>query len=190
MALSMPNAADLFADADSPKKAAKSMDTYLDSLNKAMANPSTVPGQAPIDPVSQLEALAANKSLSPDAIGALQGALNAQRSISADIVKEITLTSPLSTSFAQFDLEVPAKNIAPRPTPLRNKIVRKRVWVRRTARSVLLVTRVLAPAVKETSSLALVSKPLTLSTHRFHLTVDLKFRTPLMTLFFLTTHTV
>jgi hypothetical protein len=122
----MPNAADLFADADSPKKAAKSMDTYLDSLNKAMANPSTVPGQAPVDPVSQLEALAANKSLSPDAIGALQGALAAQRSINADIVKEITLTSPLSTSFAQFDLEVPAKNIAPRPTPLRNKIVRKK----------------------------------------------------------------
>jgi hypothetical protein len=43
-----------------------------------------------------------------------------------DIQKEITLTSPLSTSFAAFDLEAPAKMLTPRPTPLRNRIPRKK----------------------------------------------------------------
>jgi hypothetical protein len=43
-----------------------------------------------------------------------------------DIQKDISLTSPLSTSFAAFDLEAPAKLLTPRPTPLRNKIARKK----------------------------------------------------------------
>jgi hypothetical protein len=43
-----------------------------------------------------------------------------------DIQKDITLTSPLSTSFAAFDLEAPAKLLTPRPTPLRNRIPRKK----------------------------------------------------------------
>ena len=43
-----------------------------------------------------------------------------------EIQKDITLTSPLSTSFAAFDLEAPAKLLTPRPTPLRNRIPRKK----------------------------------------------------------------
>jgi hypothetical protein len=43
-----------------------------------------------------------------------------------DIQKDITLTSPLSTSFAAFDLEAPSKMLTPRPTPLRNRIPRKK----------------------------------------------------------------
>ena len=122
----MPKASDLFGDVK-PKKAAELQDEYLGELNKSFSNPSTVPGQAPtVDPTSQLEALVANKSLSPDALGSLNAALASQRSMSADIVKDISLTSPLSTSFAAFDLEAPAKLLTPRPTPLRNKIVRKK----------------------------------------------------------------
>jgi hypothetical protein len=56
----------------------------------------------------------------------LQNALAAQRIAMQDIQKEITLTSPLSTSFAAFDLEAPAKMLTPRPTPLRNRIPRKK----------------------------------------------------------------
>ena len=120
-------ASDLFGDASSPKKAAQRHEEYLDTLNKSLANPSTVPGQAPVaDPAAAIEGLMANKSLSPDAVGALNSALAAQRTASADIVKDITLTSPLSTSFAAFDLEAPAKLLTPRPTPLRNKIARKK----------------------------------------------------------------
>lgn len=122
----MPKAKDLFGDV-TPREAAELQEQYLGELNKSFANASATPGVAPqADPMAQMEALVANKSLSPDAIGALNTALASQRAISADIAKEITLTSPLSTSFAAFDLEAPAKLLTPRPTPLRNKIVRKK----------------------------------------------------------------
>jgi hypothetical protein len=122
----MPKATDLFGDVK-PREAAELQEQYLGELNKSFANASHTPGMAPqADPVSQLESLVANKSLSPDAVGALNTALATQRAISADIAKEITLTNPLSTSFAAFDLEAPAKLLTPRPTPLRNKIVRKK----------------------------------------------------------------
>ena len=122
----MPKAADLFGNVQ-PREAAELQEKYLGELNKSFANASHTPGLAPqADPVAQLESLVTNKSLSPDAVGALNNALATQRAISADIAKEITLTNPLSTSFAAFDLEAPAKLLTPRPTPLRNKIVRKK----------------------------------------------------------------
>jgi hypothetical protein len=123
----MPRANDLFSDVDSAKSAASRMDEYTEVLGKALNNASSVPGQAPApDATAQLEALVANKSMSPDAIGALNSALAAQRQAQADIVKDITISSPLSTSFAAFDLEAPAKLLTPRPTPLRNKLPRKK----------------------------------------------------------------
>ena len=120
-------ASDLFGDTTSAKKSAEKFEEYTSELNKAFANASSVPGQAPAaSPVAQLEALVANKSLSPDAVGALNSALAAQRGVMGDIAKDISLTSPLSTSFAAFDLEAPAKLLTPRPTPIRNKIPRKK----------------------------------------------------------------
>jgi len=125
--MNTPKASDLFGDATSPKKAAQLHEEYVAELNKSLANPSNVPGQAPMaDPMSQIESLVANKSLSAEAVGALNVALSAQRSASADMIKDITLTNPLSSSFAAFDLEAPAKLLTPRPTPLRNKIARKK----------------------------------------------------------------
>ena len=41
-------ASDLFADADSAKTAARRHEEYLETLNKSLSNPSTVPGQAPV----------------------------------------------------------------------------------------------------------------------------------------------
>jgi hypothetical protein len=122
----MPRAKDLF-DGSSPVEAAERMDSYTYELSKSLNNASSVPGQAPApDATSQLEALAASKSLSPDAAAGLQNALTAQRLAMQDIQKDITLTSPLSTSFAAFDLEAPSKLLTPRPTPLRNRIPRKK----------------------------------------------------------------
>ena len=127
MALTPPKASDLFSDVSSPKKAAKLMDEYQAELGKALSAGSTVPGQAPAtDPVSALEAMAATKSLTPDALAGLNNAISAQRLAMQDIQKDISLTSPLSTSFAAFDLEAPAKLLTPRPTPLRNRIPRKK----------------------------------------------------------------
>ena len=127
MALTPPKASDLFSDVASPKKAAKLMDEYQGELAKALSSGSTVPGQAPAaDPMSALEAMAASKSLTPDALAGLNNAISAQRLAMQDVQKDISLTSPLSTSFAAFDLEAPAKLLTPRPTPLRNRIPRKK----------------------------------------------------------------
>jgi hypothetical protein len=122
----MPRATDLFGDV-SPVEAAQRHEEYLATLDKALSTASNMPGVAPkADPVSALESLAANKSLTADAQAGLQNALAAQRMAMQDIQKEITLTSPLSSSFAAFDLEAPAKMLTPRPTPLRNRIPRKK----------------------------------------------------------------
>jgi hypothetical protein len=126
MTFSAPKVADLFSDA-TPKEAAELMESFTAELGKSLSNASSVPGQAPVaDPTTALEALVANKSLSADVSAGLQNALAAQRLAMQDIQKDITLTSPLSTSFAAFDLEAPAKMLTPRPTPLRNRIPRKK----------------------------------------------------------------
>jgi hypothetical protein len=122
----MPRAKDLFGDA-APVEAAKRMEEYTEVLGKSLSNASSVPGVAPaVDPVSAIEALVANKSLTGDALAGLNNALASQRTAMQDIQKDISLTSPLSTSFAAFDLEAPAKLLTPRPTPLRNRIPRKK----------------------------------------------------------------
>ena len=139
MALAPVKATELFSDAASSKDAAVRMDEYTDAFNKSVgqsiSDPSAIMAiksgtssfaSASGDPVSTLELLATNKSLSPDAMGALNSALASQRLAMQDIQKDITLTSPLSTSFAAFDLEAPSKLLTPRPTPLRNKIARKK----------------------------------------------------------------
>jgi len=122
----MPRAKDLFGDA-TPIEAAQKMEEYTDLLGKALSSASSVPGQAPAaDPISAMESLASSKSLTPDALAGLNNALASQRVAMQDIQKEITLTVPLSTSFAAFDLEAPSKLLTPRPTPLRNRIPRKK----------------------------------------------------------------
>ena len=129
MTLSAPKVADLFGDA-SPREAAERMEEFTGSLNKSLSNPSTVPGQAPApDATAQLEALVSNKSLSPDVAAGLQNALATQRLAMQDIQKDITLTSPLSTSFAAFDLEAPAKMLTPRPTPYATMLMEERMML-------------------------------------------------------------
>ena len=126
MALNAPKVADLFSDA-SPREAAERFEEFSAELSKSLSHASHVPGQAPTaDPLATMEALVANKSLSAEASAGLNNALAAQRVAMQDIQKEITLTSPLDTSFAAFDLEAPAKLLTPRPTPLRNRIPRKK----------------------------------------------------------------
>lgn len=122
-------AADLFSDETSAVGAAQRLETYLGELNKAFSSPRGADGSSQPDVTAQLEQMVANKSLTPDALGALNSALQAQRAAQADLVKDITSTSPFSQAnggFAAFDLEAPAKMLTPRPTPLRNKIARKK----------------------------------------------------------------
>jgi hypothetical protein len=122
-------ASELFSDAGSAKKAAATQEAFEAALNKSFSNPGSIPNVAPaaqVDPAEQIAALTTNKSLSADAVAGLQAALSAQASANETIVKDISLTVPLSTGFAAYDLEAPAKYIVPRQTPLRNKIARKK----------------------------------------------------------------
>ena len=79
-----------------------------------------------------LEKAAANaslsKSISPDALSSLQQQIAAQREIMKDITagNGINTGSPIPTGLVPFDLEAPAKYLAPRPTPLRNKLPREK----------------------------------------------------------------
>ena len=128
MAKTALKAADLYNESN-PKLAAERHEEFTGELSKALSAPRSFNGETlggSNDATSQLEALVANKSLAPDALASLNNALTAQRGAMGDINKEITLTSPLSTSFAAFDLEAPAKLLTPRPTPLRNRIPRKK----------------------------------------------------------------
>ena len=102
------------------------MDEFQSELNKSFSLPNSNGLSPAVDPTGALEALAANKSLAPDALAGLNNAIASQRLALQDMQKDITLTSPLSTSFAAFDLEAPAKLLTPRPTPLRNRIPRKK----------------------------------------------------------------
>lgn len=120
---------DLFSEATSAKKAAAAKEEFDAALNKSFANPGSTPNVAPLAPTDELavmQAMVANKSLSADAVAALNSAIASQVAAQETIVKDIALTTPLNTSFAAFDLEAPAKMLTPRPTPLRNKIVRKK----------------------------------------------------------------
>lgn len=139
MGLNAPTATEMFSDATSAKDAAFKKEEFDVAFKSAVANSVTDPTSimaiksgastfalASGNPMAQLELLAANKSLSPDALSGLQTALASQRLVMQDIQKDISLTSPLSTGFAAFDLEAPAKLLTPRPTPLRNKIPRKK----------------------------------------------------------------
>ncbi|MET9222319.1 hypothetical protein ABZX65_26635 [Streptomyces sp. NPDC003300] len=66
------------------------------------------------------------KGLSPEALASVTAALTDLKSQQPDLVKDISTTSPLSSGLVAFDLEAPAKMLTPRPTPLRNRIPRKK----------------------------------------------------------------
>jgi hypothetical protein len=133
-----PKVTDLYGDL-SPREAAARHEEYLGELTKSNSKPisagsmiqgSPMAALAPQSPSAAIEAVLGNesmvKSMAPEALASLNSALESQRAIGADIVKDLTLTSPISTGLVAFDLEAPAKLLTPRPTPLRNKIPRKK----------------------------------------------------------------
>jgi hypothetical protein len=73
-----------------------------------------------------VEAPEITKNVSPETLASITATLETLKSQTPDLVKDLTLTSPLSTGLVAFDLESPAKMLTPRPTPLRNRIARRR----------------------------------------------------------------
>ena len=76
------------------------------------------------DPVGALKAALADPHLAKSVSADVLSSVTAQLGTVPDLVKDLTLTSPLSTGYVAFDLEAPAKLLTPRPTPLRNRIPR------------------------------------------------------------------
>lgn len=107
--------AELFGTTD-PKELALRTDAFNESINKSLeaaAVHSATPGIQKgfgLDPVS------------------IQQQIAAQREIMKDITigNGTTTGSPIGTGLVPFDLEAPAKFLAPRPTPLRNKLPREK----------------------------------------------------------------
>lgn len=141
MSLTKPKASELFSDALTNKEAASRQIEFDQAVFESTKSVVTDPAvfmeilkgngvtfkNANTDPsVKLLEQLSVNKSMTPDQLGQVNSLLAAQRLAMDSIQKDLTLTSPLSTSFAAFDLEAPAKLLTPKPTPLRNMIVRKK----------------------------------------------------------------
>jgi hypothetical protein len=131
--LQAPELKDMFPDLE-PKERASAFGDYKKALNDAevFQGEDVVkmlqgiqPGPSP---TKQLESLLASgalsKSLSADAIASLQTELTTAKQLQDDMIKDITLTSPLSTGLVAYDLEAPAKFLVPKDTPLRNRIAR------------------------------------------------------------------
>ncbi|MFF7142243.1 hypothetical protein ACFZB5_13475 [Streptomyces nodosus] len=66
------------------------------------------------------------KGLSAESLASITGALDELKAQQPDLVKDITTSSPVAGGLVAFDLEAPAKMLTPRPTPLRNRIPRKK----------------------------------------------------------------
>lgn len=69
---------------------------------------------------------ALTKAMSPETLASIQGELDAVKGVVAELGKDLTIDSPLSTGMVPFDLEEPAKLLVPRETPLRNMLPRQR----------------------------------------------------------------
>lgn len=89
-------------------------------------------GDSPVHALVELEKAANNpqiaKAMGADAFSSLQAQIAAQRDIVKDIVigNGSSTGSPIGSGLVPFDLEAPAKYLAPRPTPLRNRLPREK----------------------------------------------------------------
>lgn len=147
--MALPNAEILFGDTpDAPKLSKAEVATRFDGLMKAVDTaPMRVLGAQDVtrafaegrgidftpQPTSAygaltkaLEAPELVKGISPEALASVSSALAELKAQQPDLVKDITTSSPVSTGLVAFDLEAPAKMLTPRPTPLRNRIPRKK----------------------------------------------------------------
>ena len=142
MAFVHPPAQELFGDTRDPERLAEKDAAFKASIDEAFAaglsgrsRLSTLPGGAPAIQRTQSvaeEADAFLRGLSPDAAKALgfdlntiRQSLETNRGMLADIGKDITLSNGVGgVQPVAFDLEAPAKMLAPRPTPTRNRVPR------------------------------------------------------------------
>lgn len=118
----MPKSKDLWPNAASPIELAECHAAFMGALDKSLHSP-RVPGTQRAELAERLDdqrEFLLTKSLSSAQIESVRTAL-----ADSDVRKDWTTTSPLSTGLVAYDLAAPAKLLAPRPTPLRNRVARE-----------------------------------------------------------------
>ncbi|HEX4362341.1 MAG TPA: hypothetical protein VH141_32720 [Pseudonocardia sp.] len=114
----VPQARDLFADAKTPLEMLTQFEDYKQSLNKSFQRHVPAPYSPEAELSRSLDNFTLNKSVSPELLASVRQSLDFMG-------KDLTVAGPGSTGGLQaFDLEAPSKKIAPRMTPIRNKIPR------------------------------------------------------------------
>lgn len=93
-------------------------------------------GSGVADVAAALDGL--SKTVAPDQLASLRAELEKVGALGADLGKDITLTSPLSSGLVPYDLEAPAKMLFPVMTPIRNQT--QRVKGQGTSRRVKRIT--------------------------------------------------
>lgn len=137
----LPPASEMFGT-DNPRDLAAKAEGFNEAISKSMDAayrgdfvPNVhIPGavQGPGAALAQLEKAAANpalaKAIGADTLASIQQQVQSSREIVKDITigDGLTTGSPIGTGLVPFDLEAPAKYLAPRPTPLRNKLPREK----------------------------------------------------------------
>lgn len=137
----LPSAREMFGDSD-PSALAVKADAFNDAISKSIVagargefQPAVpMPGfeNSPVSALATLAKAAENpalaKAIGADALASIQQQVMASREIVKDITigDGLTTGSPIGTGLVPFDLEAPAKYLAPRPTPLRNKLPREK----------------------------------------------------------------
>ena len=133
--MSVPSPLEMF-DGASRKEAVERFEDYKAALTASQLK--TAKGEfrpagerfegyaPPAAPTAELDAATETltKALGADVVASIQGQLDTARAAAADLTKDLTVTSPLSTGFVPFDLEAPAKLLLPRNTPIRNELPR------------------------------------------------------------------
>ena len=134
---SLPKSGDMFSDAQSNVEIAERHEALVKAMTKAtvegVSGEAFINGShdagAPYVTTRSKMAKAMDKQLenggvkvSKSIASEVQDALNGQSA--ATMAKQWTLGNPITTGLVPFDLEAPAKLLAPRPTPLRNRIPR------------------------------------------------------------------
>lgn len=130
--MALPKPRDMFGTED-PVSIATLFDDYKESLTKAIGSPvewgaggphlgGHKPQQSQASMFAQgLESADITKALSAETVESIKNQL-----AQADIGKDLSLTSPISTGLVAFDLEAPSKKLFPRETKARNRIPRKK----------------------------------------------------------------
>lgn len=139
--VNLPPASELFGS-DNPVELATKAEAFNSAISKSITAGALgefvptvpIPGleNSPASALATLAKAADNpalaKAIGADALASIQQQVQASREIVKDITigDGLTTGSPIGTGLVPFDLEAPAKYLAPRPTPLRNKLPREK----------------------------------------------------------------